>query len=111
MTQKWTLPSNDYFRMAWAHLSLLGVISYSFYLIHQPIIELTGKAIERVLPGVLIHPLLKYSLCLGWYPVLFLFSLLFYRYIEQPSIGLGKFVWRRFTEPKARSQRLARRQR
>jgi peptidoglycan/LPS O-acetylase OafA/YrhL len=111
MTQKWTLPSNDYFRTLWAHLSLLGVISYSFYLIHQPIIELTGKVIERVLPGTFIHPLLKYSLCLAWYPLLFLFSLLLYRFIEQPSIRLGKVVWRIFTVPNARLQGLARRQR
>lgn len=98
MTQKWTLPSNRYFRHVWAHLSLLGVVSYSFYLIHQPLIELTGKMITKVFPDMFIHPLLKYTLCLGWYPVLFVCSWVLYRSIEQPSIQLGKRVWRIFND-------------
>jgi hypothetical protein len=36
--------------------------------------------------------LAKYLLCLSWYPFLFLCAVLLYRFVEQPSIQLGKSV-------------------
>jgi len=93
MTEKWTLPTNRYFKWAWSHLSFLGVMSYSFYLFHQPIIGLTGRAFSKLLPDTFIHPLIKYSVCLAWYPVILFISYLIYRVVEQPSISLGRIAW------------------
>ena len=87
---KWTLPKNICFRWMWSHLSFLGVISYSFYLFHQPIIGLAGRALSKVFPTMSIHPLSTYSLCLALYPIILGISFLLYRHIEQPSIRFGK---------------------
>jgi len=99
MTEKWTLPTNRYFKWGWSHLSFLGVTSYSFYLFHQPIINLTSRAFSKMLPDTFIHPLIKYSVCIAWYPIILLFSYLVYRLVEQPSIRLGQFVWAKTKEP------------
>lgn len=95
MTGKWVLPDNRVFRMVWAHLSLLGITSYSFYLFHQPIIGLNGKIFGRFFPEAIIHPLVKYSACLVWYPIILLLSYILYRWVEQPSTRLGKQFWSR----------------
>jgi peptidoglycan/LPS O-acetylase OafA/YrhL len=93
MSKKWTYPNHRYLQKVWSHLSLLGIISYSFYLIHQPILELTDNVAVNLFQATPIHPLIKFSLCLSWYPLIFLFSFLMYRLIEKPSIRLGKIVW------------------
>ncbi|MEB3317306.1 MAG: acyltransferase [Cyanobacteriota bacterium] len=98
MTNKWILPKHRYFRFLWGHLSLLGVVSYSFYLIHQPLIELTGPLLTQLLPGIAVHPLQKYLLCLSWYPVIFVASLLLYKQLEKPSIQMGKLMWQKRQE-------------
>lgn len=92
MTEKWKLPTNNLFELAWSHLALLGVVSYSFYLFHQPIIKLTVPALLTFLPGFNIHPLLRYLACLLWYPVILLLSYLVFNFVEKPSIRLGHLV-------------------
>lgn len=72
------------------HLSMVGVWSYSIYLLHQPIIILVPKYIESMFPTWHPHPLVMFGLCCAtWLPVL-LVSWLFYRYVELPSIEMGK---------------------
>jgi peptidoglycan/LPS O-acetylase OafA/YrhL len=75
------------------HLGLLGGISYSFYLIHQLILMLSRMIWAKAGLGVLPHPLIVFLTCLAWYPVIFLVSCAMYRWIEKPSIGLGKALW------------------
>ena len=98
ITEKWKLPVSSLFRLLWSHLSFLGVVSYSFYLFHQPIIGLTERALNKLLPETSVHPLFKYVVCLSWYPSILLFSYLLYRSIEKPSILFGNFVWRKVKE-------------
>jgi peptidoglycan/LPS O-acetylase OafA/YrhL len=93
MTETWTLPHNRYFGWCWSHLRFLGVASYSFYLFHQPIIGLTDKVFARNIPDTSIHPLIKFSVCLVWYPLILLLSYIVYCVIEKPSIEFGRLVW------------------
>ncbi len=100
MTEKWKLPQHRYFKIFWSHLSFLGIVSYSFYLFHQPIVGLTRMVFENLVPGVFIHPLFKYLVCLAWYPLILLLSHILYRLIEKPSLSLGKLVRRKMGDPK-----------
>lgn len=96
-TGRWRYPEvkEGVFRTCWSHLSLLGVVSYAFYLFHQPIIGLTGRVLRFVTQEPLVHPLIKFSICMMWYPFILLLSLTIFKYVEQPSIALGKTTWRR----------------
>jgi peptidoglycan/LPS O-acetylase OafA/YrhL len=97
MTHRWPAPERQgrILSACWSHLSFLGLVSYSFYLFHQPIIELTTGALKRILVGVHLHPLIKYLICISWYPFVLIFAYAVYRFIEQPSIAWGKAVWQR----------------
>lgn len=99
MTEKWRLPNNRYFNWGWSHLSLLGVVSYSFYLFHQPIVGLTGEVFGALFPNTIIHPLIKYAACMAWYPIILLISYILYRLVEKPSIQLGSLLWMRIRKP------------
>lgn len=95
MTGKWLAPEMQgrLLRTGWSHLSFLGVVSYSFYLFHEPIIGLTGRALGKFFPETFIHPLVKYAICMAWYPFILIMAYIIYRLIEQPSIRLGKLAW------------------
>jgi peptidoglycan/LPS O-acetylase OafA/YrhL len=84
-----------------AHLRLLGTWSYSFYLLHQPLLDSfpyylhrlheSGSSASAVLANFLIfHPIILFPLCLCTYPIWLGISGLFYRYVELPSMALGK---------------------
>jgi peptidoglycan/LPS O-acetylase OafA/YrhL len=91
---KWTFPTNNRcFKWCWTHLSFLGVASYSFYLFHQPIINL----ISTLLAGQ--RCLIKYSVCLICYPIILLTAYLLYRLVEQPSIKFGQQYWQKLVKP------------
>lgn len=96
ISEKWSLPKNRLFDLLWQHLTSLGLISYSFYLFHQPIINITKLVIGNLSPDKPFNPILKLAICLAWYPVIIGFSRFIYRRIEQPSIDLGKVVWEKF---------------
>ena len=102
LRDEWTFPKNFFFQKIWSHLGFLGVISYSFYLFHQPIIKLTGRILQQIFPESLIHPLVKFSACVAWYPIVLLISFLVFRLIERPSMELGKLIWK-MTSKQARS--------
>lgn len=103
MTGKWKLPSNLYFNKIWAHLGILGTLSYSFYLLHQPILGTTHQILEQ-LNGSPAHPLVIFAACMLWYPLILGLSQLFFRWVEMPSIALGRFMWKRGQQKKAESQ-------
>jgi len=100
---RWSTPEiwgGKMLHLCWSHLSFLGVVSYSFYLFHQPIIGLTGMVLGKVFPDTFIHPLIKYAICMTWYPFILVLSLIIYRLVEQPSIILGKLAWDKIKENK-----------
>lgn len=72
-----------------AHLRLLGLWSYSFYLFHQPLVRAFPRAL-RALGVVSLSSLATFALCLCLYPLLLGLAGLCYKYCELPSIALGK---------------------
>jgi peptidoglycan/LPS O-acetylase OafA/YrhL len=92
MTGKWSLPESRIFKPVWSHLCFLGVVSYSFYLFHQPIVRLTGRVLAALFPAAVISPALKLLICLGWYPIVLALSYALYRLVEQPCIRMGKRI-------------------
>lgn len=76
-------------------LSGLGAISYSLYLLHQPLLSSAAQAVKGAFPPGAVHPLLLFAggllLCV---PITAL-AWLFYRAVEQPSIAWGKRVLQR----------------
>ncbi len=82
------------------HLLQLGIVSYSFYLIHQPILNLVSRLKDRF-ELLEIHPFFVLGLCfLLYFPILALSQFL-YRAVEIPSARLGKII-----AGKSRSQRV-----
>jgi peptidoglycan/LPS O-acetylase OafA/YrhL len=78
---------------SWAavHLRNLGIYSYSFYLLHQPLVFAWGRFLGRF-QTVAHHRLLAFALCAGAYPLIYLVSWLYYRTLEVRSIAMGKRV-------------------
>ena len=82
----------------WNHLRILGIWSYSFYLLHQPMVG----AVPRVLHKLKILPsqsFAKFLCCLCIYPIVVLVSSLYYKHFELHSIAWGKFFLRRKIKP------------
>lgn len=79
------------------HFSYAGVVSFSLYLINQPLLELVPPAVKQIF-GAEVHPLVIFAACmLAWFPLLALATPVF-RWIEKPSIAWGKAAvaaWRR----------------
>jgi len=93
ISSKWKFPNNRAAHCAWSHLSFLGVISYSFYLFHQPILGLIPRTAEKFVQGDALHPLVSYAACICLYPFILILSYLIYKCVEQSSIQLGKTIW------------------
>jgi peptidoglycan/LPS O-acetylase OafA/YrhL len=94
---RWSVPvmRGGLVAACWSHLSFLGVFSYSFYLIHQPIIEITTRLLREALPQIYVHPIVSFAICILLYPIIFITSITLYKRIEQPSISIGNAVWQR----------------
>jgi peptidoglycan/LPS O-acetylase OafA/YrhL len=69
-------------------VSAFGVISYSVYLIHQPVIEFTTAAVKKLPPSDEVNELLLYLLLL----LLFVAARWLYRIAEVPGIEVAKWV-------------------
>lgn len=78
---------------AWApflrHLTALGTVSYSFYLIHQPFLLLVQRFNDRF-HSLALNPAFLLTLCLVMYFPLFHLSRLLYSYVERPCATIGK---------------------
>jgi peptidoglycan/LPS O-acetylase OafA/YrhL len=87
----WQIPKGKYLTQLIRHMSFLGVVSYSFYLIHQPILLLIRRlpVTFHGLP-LNISPHSRFILCIGIYPLLLILAYLMHRYIEIPSTKLNK---------------------
>jgi peptidoglycan/LPS O-acetylase OafA/YrhL len=74
-------------------LERVGLVSYSFYLIHQPLLFYLPELVTRILHFT-PAPLPMFVLCLLALPLIFGVSYLVYRTLEIPSIEYGKQVIR-----------------
>jgi peptidoglycan/LPS O-acetylase OafA/YrhL len=72
------------------HLCFVGVVSYSLYLLHQPILQHIGWLMSGHLS---FYPILILSL-LVWFPLLGI-SWVFHKFVELPSIEWGKAILRK----------------
>jgi len=87
-----TLPQGGIQGLLIRHLAWVGTISYSAYLLHQPLVEQMPALLHRFLPTESIPSLVCYGFSiLAWFPILAL-SYVFYRWIELPSIAWGKRI-------------------
>ena len=77
------------------HVRATGVVSYSAYLIHQPMIKLSLIILRRAFHLHYLHPLLSFAFCVSTWLIIFPASWLFHRYVETPSIALGKWIIQR----------------
>jgi peptidoglycan/LPS O-acetylase OafA/YrhL len=76
----------------WGRLGALGIISYSVYLLHDPIVRLIVAVARRILPNSLERPeVLFLAGCSAIVPVV-LVSWGFYVLVERPSIAIGKKI-------------------
>ncbi len=73
-----------------AHFRVLGVWSYSFYLLHQPLIGTIAPALQRM-GFTPLHPLAMFLLCVCTYPAIVFLSMVYYEKCERYSMALGKF--------------------
>lgn len=89
LSKRWKIPEDGFAGRIWAHLSVLGMFSYSFYLLHQPILGLT-----RRFAG--FHPVINFGVCCLLYVPICLVSYLLYCLVEQRGIAFGRTVWDQF---------------
>lgn len=71
------------------HLKFAGVRSYSFYLLHLPLILAAPRVLKK-LGFEEIPPLLLFGIFLAMYPPILGCAMLFRKYIELPSAAYGK---------------------
>jgi peptidoglycan/LPS O-acetylase OafA/YrhL len=81
------------------HLRTVGVLSYSVYLIHQPLMHVVRDLAQEYLPAANTQPVILLAICFAtWLPLLGL-SWGFYQWVEMPSIALGKWWMSRARTP------------
>ncbi|MDD5199709.1 MAG: acyltransferase [Terrimicrobiaceae bacterium] len=84
-------------------VAALGIISYSVYLLHQPLIvwsfPFIPSAWVAAMPGIVLWIALPVLL----YAIILIPCIAFHRWVELPSISLGKSLWNRL--PKGRTVR------
>jgi peptidoglycan/LPS O-acetylase OafA/YrhL len=71
-------------------LRRLGVYSYSFYLLHQPLLLIFTGRLTVLFPQ--IHPLIKLSICMLFLLIVTMLAAIWYRFIEVPGIELGRRI-------------------
>ena len=83
-------PKTDWSRLVSSHLKFAGVVSYSLYLIHYPLIELIPQLLRKHIPNTTVLQMLIFTLCLVAWPALLGASYLVNKWVEQTSIRIGK---------------------
>ena len=92
-----SLPRLDIGKQGWGsfpieHIRQAGIVSYSAYLLHVPLLSQVPRFIHFVFHHQTLSPLIVFVFCLFiWIPV-FALSSLFYKYVELPSIAWGKAI-------------------
>lgn len=80
ISKQWSAPQGK----VWQHLSSLGLVSFSFYLIHQPVLFIARSLMPK------IHPLIGFMAYLATYPIILLFAWMLFKWVEIPGIEWGK---------------------
>jgi peptidoglycan/LPS O-acetylase OafA/YrhL len=70
-------------------LRLVGLASYSFYLIHQPILMLTPRILHKLSLQAKFAPPMTFAFWICLSPLIFLASWWMYRILEKGSVRLG----------------------
>ena len=79
----------------WARwLTAVGGVSYSLYLLHQPMLMMVQPALQRFLPMVAEQPAVLFLAMWAMGGMAFIFSKAFYRWVEAPGIKFGKSKFR-----------------
>ncbi len=81
-------------------LRFTGLVSYSFYLLHLPLLALTCRFIGKYVP-FLDHSVSRFAICIATILPITLLSGIFYRLVELPSINLGKWTVKKFLRTQA----------
>jgi peptidoglycan/LPS O-acetylase OafA/YrhL len=71
------------------HLTALGTVSYSFYLIHQPFLLLVQR-LNSGFKSISFDPIFLLFLCFVMYFLLFNLSKILYSWVELPFAAIGK---------------------
>ncbi|MCG7856166.1 acyltransferase [Flavihumibacter sediminis] len=82
-------------------MAALGLCSYSFYLIHQPLLKILFSFYNQIV-GIFVSPNTKASIFFKpvfafW--VIFLLSWIIFKYLETPSVEFGKKMRKKEFEP------------
>ena len=87
----WQIPKGKYLTPVIRHQSFLGLVSYSFYLIHQPLLLLIRR-LPVVFHGLLLNisPHERFLLSVAMYPFLLILAYLMHRFVEMPSAKLSR---------------------
>jgi peptidoglycan/LPS O-acetylase OafA/YrhL len=88
---KLKFPTNGLAGLLCNHLRFAGVVSYSLYLIHEPIVYQLGTFLGRR-PLFEHHPFCVFGMCLLSWFVALIPAYIYYRLIELPSIAWGKRI-------------------
>lgn len=87
----------------WSHLGFLGMVSYSFYLFHQPLLgplpSLTLEAFQKFVYGFVAGPEVRFLVCCLWYPFILVWAYTSFRFVEKPSIRAGQRFWTMIHRP------------
>lgn len=75
-------------------LQLVGLSSYSFYLVHQPIIRLTPMILHKLGLQSKFGPPATFAFCICLSPLILIASWSMYQILEKGSVRLGKEVLR-----------------
>lgn len=89
LSGRWHIQGSIASRLLSRHLTFLGMVSYSFYLIHQPILIKFWQLLTRAHSSSAVSPLTSFVLCSALYPFILTVAYLGYRWIERPSIHVG----------------------
>lgn len=83
-------------------LSRIGIISYSVYLLNQPLLNSCSHYLRDATASYHVTFLFLLFCLLGFCGVILTFSGLFYRWVEIPSIELGKWVLKKIARKDVR---------
>ncbi len=72
-----------------------GIISYSAYLLHTPLVNRVYGIVHALLPHYPFAPAVLFIISLAFWAIIAPLSYLFYRLVELPSIAFGKEIIRK----------------
>jgi peptidoglycan/LPS O-acetylase OafA/YrhL len=93
---KWIFAAGPLFSAALVHIRFVGRISYSFYLLHQPIICAANYAAIKLAPEWFSSSASRFAGCCLTYPFTLLASYVLFQSVELQSIRIGRFAYKKW---------------